>query len=445
LLPPKNRDSYAPQVTNHVYIKFAVAVFATLQPFILMCQELPGRTSNQPDMAIPDKLSGGEIASMSDRERVGLRGPVELYTEEHTFPPFDNVPARTYTITTKFNLEGRILQSTYSDVSEAGPQESSTTYAYDSAGRLLKKTSVGTGSPTSETKYNYDENGRIISITGDPLGISSFEYDDKGRKIRIISAPSQPLVPEGTQYAFPMPEGEDPYLPIPASGYAKVLFNEQDRPVEWQVSDANGNLLNRLIRTYDENGRLTEMRYTIENFLLSLPAEAQQEFSAQPGAAEELLQGLTQLLGEQRNFTRMTFGYDDTGRLIEKHHHIGHSMETITKITYNDHSDKLEEHQLTAGNPNPSRDSQSGEVSSHPFPRQESHVLYSYKYDNFGNWTEQTTGSPASANDGTVIRRTLIYFSPQSLEAATTVSEQRGGQPFARRFLQKVGTFLAPR
>jgi YD repeat-containing protein len=383
---------------------------------------------------------------MSDREKAGLRGPVELYTEEHTLPAFDNVHARTYTTTTKFSLDGRILQSSNSNASEAGPQEFSTTYTYDAAGRMLKKTSAGPGSPTAEIKYSYDEKGRIISITGDPLGVSSFKYDDNGHKTRIMSAPSQPLVPEGTQYMFSMPEDEDSYLPIPTGGHANILFNGQDQPVEWQVSDANGNLVNRLIRTYDENGRVAEIRYTIENFLLSLPAEAQQEFSAQPGAAEELMQGLTQLLGEQRNFTRITFSYDDTGRLIEKHDHIGHSMETITNITYNDHSDKLEEHQLTTGDLNPPRDTQSGEISSHaPFPRQESHVQYSYKYENFGNWTEQRTGSPTSASDWTVIRRTFIYFSPQSLEAAAALNEQRGGQPFARRFLKRVGAFLAPR
>ena len=403
-------------------------------------------TTDQSDPAITNKLSSGENSSMSDREKAGLRGPVELYTEDHTFPAVDNIPARTDTITTKFSLEGRILQSTNINASEAGPQEFSTTYTYDSAGRLLKKTSAGPGSPTTEIKYSYDEKGRITSITGDPLGISSFEYDDNGRKTRIMSAPSKPLVPEGTQYMFTMPEDEDSYLPIPTGGHAKILFNEQSQPVEWQVSDANGNLLNRLIRTYDENGRVAEIRYTIENFLLSLPAEAQQEFSAQPGAAEELMQGLTQLLGEQRNFTRITFSYDDTGRLIEKHHHIGHSMETTTVITYNDHSDKLEEHQLATGDLNPPRDTQSGEVSSRPaFPRRESHVQYSYKYDNFGNWTEQRTGSPTSANDETVVRRTLIYYLPQSLEAATALSEQRGGLPFARRFLQRVGAFLTPR
>jgi YD repeat-containing protein len=155
---------------------------------------------------------------------------------------------------------------------------------------------------------------------------------------------------------------------------------------------------------------------------------------------------LTKLLGEQRNFTRITYVYDADGRLIEQHHYTGYAMEGTTKITYNEHSDKLEEHQFTTGDPNPPRSPQPTEVSSPTSPySRESHVQYSYKYDNFGNWTEQRTGSPTSANDWTVVRRTLIYFSPQSLEAATALNEQRGGQPFARRFLQRVGAFLAPR
>ncbi len=40
--------------------------------------------------------------------------------------------------------------------------------------------------------------------------------------------------------------------------------------------------MNRLIRTYDEHGRLTELRYTIESLQYLLPPEAQQEFAAIP-------------------------------------------------------------------------------------------------------------------------------------------------------------------
>lgn len=347
---------------------------------------------------------------MSDREKAGLRGPVQQCTEEQTVPAFENVPAATYTATTKYSPEGRVLQSTTSNSGESGPPEFSTTYTYDSTGRLLKKTVTSPGSPATESKYNYDERGRIISITGESLGSSTFEYDDKGHKTRIVSAPSESVIPEGTQYIFPMPEDEDSYLPIPTGGHAKVLFNENDQPVEWQVSDVNGNLVNRLIRTYDEHGRLTELRYTIENLQYFLPAEVQQELMAEPGAVEEMLPQLTKLLGEQRNFTRTTYTYDADGRLIEQHHYIGHSREETTKIVYNDHSDKLEERQFTTGDPNPPRDAQCGEPRSAASPSQESQVRYSYKYDTFGNWTEQATSSSTGPNDVTVTRRTIIYY-----------------------------------
>jgi YD repeat-containing protein len=214
------------------------------------------------------------------------------------------------------------------------------------------------------------------------------------------------LLPASTAYDVPVPEDEDPYLPIPAGGHAKIFFNEQDQPVEWQVSDANGNLTNRLIRTYNESGRLAEVRYTMENILFTLSAEAQQEFMAQPGAAEELAKQLTEFLGEQRNFTRTTYSYDADGRLTEKHTCIGPSMQSIAKITYNDHSDKSEEHTIMIGEPNPSRDAQSSEISSGAPPTsQKSEARYSYKYDTFGNWTEQRISSATSANDVTVTRR----------------------------------------
>jgi YD repeat-containing protein len=132
---------------------------------------------------------------------------------------------------------------------------------------------------------------------------------------------------------------------------------------------------------------------------------------AEPGAVEEMLPQLTKLLGELRNFTRMTYTYDIDDRLIEQHHYIGHSMEQTTKIVYNDHSDKLEERQFTTGDPNPPRDSQSGEASQGPlFPPQESQVRYSYKYDAFGNWTEQAISSSTSPSDATVTRRTITYY-----------------------------------
>jgi hypothetical protein len=149
----------------------------------------------------------------------------------------------------------------------------------------------------------------------------------------------------------------------------------------------------------------------MENILFTLPPEAQQEFMAQPDAAEELAKQLTEFLGEQRNFTRTTYSYDADGRLTEKHTYIGPSMESIAKITYNDHSDKSEEHTILIGGPNPSRDAQPSEASpGAPPSSQQTEARYSYKYDTFGNWTEQRTSSATSPNDVTVIRRTIVYY-----------------------------------
>jgi YD repeat-containing protein len=395
-----------------MYIKptAAIALLFVLQPPILIANDLPRSANNQSDPAVTNKTSAGEKSPMSDREKAGLRGPVQQCAEERTTPPFETFPGTSYVSINKYGPEGKLLQTSIGNSVESA-QESSMTYTYDSAGRLLKKTTTNSGSPVSESNYHYDQKGRIISITGDPLGTSTFEYDDNGRKTRITSPPSRPLVPEGTQSIFLMPEDEDSYLPIPTGGHVKLSYNEQDQPVEWQVFDANGNLVNRLIRTYDEHGRLTELRYTIESLQYLLPAEVQQELMAEPGAVEEMLPQLSKLLGEQRNFTRMTYTYDIDGRLIEQHHYVGHSMEETTKIVYNDHSDKLDERQFTTGDPNPPRDPQSGEASqAPPFPPQESQVRYSYKYDTFGNWTEQAVSSSTGPNDATVTRRAIIYY-----------------------------------
>ena len=348
---------------------------------------------------------------MSDREKAGLRGPVQQCTEERATPAFEDFPATRYVSINKYSPDGRVLQTAIGNSIESA-QESSITYTYDSSGRLLKKTTTNSGSPASESKYSYDQKERIISITGDPLGTSTFEYDDNGRKTRIVSPPSKPLFPEGTQYMVPIPETEDPYLPIPTGGYVKISYNDQDQPVEWQVSDTDGNLTNKLIRTYDRSGRLTEVRYTMENILATLPAEAREQFSAEPGAAEELAKQLTQFLGEQRNFARTTYRYDAHGRLTEKHTHIGPSMETIVTTTYNDHNDKLEEHTTMIGEPNPSRNASSSELSSAPDPllSQKSESRYSDKYDNFGNWTEQSVSLAASPNAVQVIRRAINYY-----------------------------------
>jgi YD repeat-containing protein len=394
-----------------MYIRLGLAFLAILQPIVLIAEASPTNIPEQSDTNIPSKISSGENSPMTDRENAGLRGPVQKCIEERANPAFDNFPGSTHTTITEYSREGRILHMV-SGNSAGSSQEFSFTYTYDSRGLLLSQTMTNPGSPPVQSKYNYDEKGRLRSITENPTQNFTFQYDDQGRKTRLLTPQvrldSPLLVP--TAISIGVLEGEDPYLPIPPGGQAKTLFNQNDEPVEWQIIDANGNLLNKLIRTYDENGRLAELRYTMENILLSMPDKAREELLAQAGSAEEVAKQFAAFLGEQRNFMRTTYKYDANGRLIEKHTYLGPSMETITKLTYNDHSDKNEEQTIFTGDPNNPGNEPSRETpSSAPLPSQTSVTRYSYKYDSFGNWTEQTI-TPPSPTPPTVSHRTLTYY-----------------------------------
>jgi hypothetical protein len=94
-----------------MYIKLTVAMLAMLQSMILMADELPRPTPYQSDATITNKISTGEKSQMSDREKAGLRGPVQQCTEERTTPAFENFPATSYVSINKYSPEGRIIEA----------------------------------------------------------------------------------------------------------------------------------------------------------------------------------------------------------------------------------------------------------------------------------------------------------------------------------------------
>jgi hypothetical protein len=138
---------------------------------------------------------------------------------------------------------------------------------------------------------------------------------------------------------------------------------------------------------------------------------------AESGASEELKKQLIQLLGAQREMSRNSYIYDAEGRVAEKHFRLGASQEMITKITYNDHGDKMGERTATVGDLNPAKSAEASEISSiaQASPSsEESEARYSYQYDSFGNWTEQTISSRSRPDEPFPIsiahRRTITYY-----------------------------------
>jgi YD repeat-containing protein len=204
--------------------------------------------------------------------------------------------------------------------------------------------------------------------------------------------------------------------PPPVGGRVKTLFNERDQPTETQVYAANGHLMSRLVRRFDAMGREAESNFVIENIVESIvPPEHLEQLMAEPGAMEEMKKQLTQFRMLQ-GATRYSYIYDAEGRVAEKHICFGAYPEMITKLAYNDHGDKIEEHTTTLADWNPMDSAEGDETSStesdSPWS-QGSESRYSYQYDSYGNWTEQT--SYGSGTNGLFIisavrHQTITYY-----------------------------------
>jgi len=355
-------------------------------------------------------------ATMSDREKAGLRGPVEQCFEETITPPGPDYPESRFSSTIKYDRVGRILR--FNSILTTGVKLTGS-YTYDSQGHLQKTISDQPSGPPIETDYTYDEKGRLIGITGSGEESSVFQYDDQGRKTRIVKSelkPSSSGTDDRIAVSFDA-ENDDLFMPAPVGGLVKTLFNERDQPTESQIYEANGQLTSRLVRRYDAEGRVSESNYVIENIEFILPAEAREQLMAEPGASEELKKQLIQLLGAQREFSRNSYIYDAEGRVAEKHFRVGAHQEMITKITYNDNGDKMQEHTTTVGDLNPTKSAEGSEIAPTApasLSPQESEVRYGYQYDSFGNWIEQTISSRSSPSEpfttSTVHHRTITYY-----------------------------------
>jgi hypothetical protein len=358
---------------------------------------------------------------LSDRERAGLRGPVEQCTVETITPPSPDRPGVRFAHTTKYDTMGRTL---HLNSTLANGSKSIQSYSYDSQGRLLKTTWSPPSGPPIETNYTYDEQGRLIGITGGYFGQdSTFQYDDQGRKTRIVRSELGPSssgtdTRKGPSLFVVDPQGDELFMPAPEGGQVKTLFNKRGQATESQVYAANGHLVSSMVRSFDAKGRVAESNNVVENLVESMvPAEHLEQLKTDPEALEKLQQDLIMDFGSLQPKTRNSYIYDEGGRVIEEQLRFGTLAEKITRITYNDHGDKMEEHETMSRGSNPVKITEVSDISSTAPDSPsagESDVRYSYQYDSLGNWTEQTISYRSGANEpftiSTVHRRTIMYY-----------------------------------
>ena len=345
-------------------------------------------------------------APMSDRDKAGLRGPVKTVLEEDTLSLAHG--QQLLTTTTKYTPDGRILEE---GAKNPDGSEWVTSYTYYADGRLLKTVSGKVGSAAdSQTTYLYDDARRLVGVeSGDNVKLS-YQYDEKGRKSAIESYDSKPLPPnrayarwEGTELGF---------APSPG-GKITTMYNEQGVATGAQFYDAEGNLVGHIVRKFDTEGRVIAEEQTADAPQVNLPEEFRSKLNP------EQMKSVGAMIAGAQNST-ISYSYDAQGRVTERHKSGGFG-EQVTVTKYNEYGDKASERETAIMRPDtgPWGLTETGAFipegkQNPPQPPLSSETQYTYQYDQYGNWIEQTILGRSQPDEafrpGTIIRRTLTYY-----------------------------------
>jgi len=342
------------------------------------------------------------IPTMSDREKAGLRGPVKTCVEEIK-------DGSKYLTTTEYSPDGRLhtFRTTNSDGSEW-----IRTQTYDADGRLVKIISGKMGEPSTEMLYAYDEAGRLLTITNSPgMGCRiDFHYDRQRHKTSIqkfspeVFKGNQGVMVESVWTAAQAGVG------IPLGGSVTTIYDDLDRQTELQIRDAEDRLVSQIARNYDGNGRLVEEEPIQENAALFFADEFGAEGGPQPTAAQlEAMNGAMKSMFSGRSGTGISYAYDAQGRVTEMRER-NSWFDKVTTTSYNEHGDKSAEREtITRNSAVPvgvafSVDEngtvipvkRTTEPTYSPDLSREEEVRYAYRYDSYGNWTQQTVNHGSS-------------------------------------------------
>ena len=338
----------------------------------------------------------------SDREKAELRGPVKTCLEETTYPSrtdSNGLPSVPFTQRSEmdYDEQGRLLASLYHNPDGSVWVVRNT---YDTSGKLIKTTSGKEGRPSRATNYAYDEQGRLTSITKDGAAPVTFHYDEQGRKTKVQTSRAEDYRANVGTAGSPFAAADMPPN-LAGGGTATTKYDENDRPTEVEVRNAQGELVSRAVSVYDNQGNIKEEKQILDDPIKIFPAEVQAKIASEPGQADAFRAQLTQAMGGHEGFSSIGYTYDAQGRVIEQTDQFFNLVER-TETTYNEQGDVAGEKRLST---------QEGEREQ---PPQSPETRFMYHYDQHGNWTEKVTLQSTSArgafepSDST--RRTLTYF-----------------------------------
>jgi hypothetical protein len=334
---------------------------------------------------------------MSDREISELRGPVAVCDEEQDFNA-----AGIYRCTTKYSPDGKHLSSR--SIHPIGG-ECVSTFTYDGEGRLIKISGGPPNGPGTECLYTYavrfdEQNRKIVTKGFDP------ETLRRAQQTMVCGSPFDAAVSSG--------------VGVPLGGTLTLVYDSEDQPIEAQMRDGEGQIVRRLIRIYDTNGRILEEKHIQVSPEFDDSEEQEPEFKSKE---EEVMHRAMVMTLRGQLPTGISYTRDTQGRVIEERSGSS-AFFKLTTTRYNERGYKSEEQMAFVGksvspigalySPDENNTLSPSEPAAElpiSVVRVHSDIAYSYEYDAYGNWTQQTRKDRSSPNDPSIVcRRTITYY-----------------------------------
>ena len=354
---------------------------------------------------------------MSDRDRWGLRGPVQSCRLQRTSyssrcgSDVCEIDERGDTTFVEFRTDGCLARRWHQNPNGS---EWTATHQYDATGRLVSVRTENTTGPIDFHFYEYDSTGRLVRIVARGEGgtdriAESYEYDATGRKKKTLHV-DLAAQRSSTHYFWGV-EGSDTSYSALGTATVTTLHNARGQPTEVMFHDVAGRLLSRVELAYDDEGHLIEETQT--NVAETLPTETV------AGMNPAHLEAVRQLVGAGREPTRRRHRYDAHGRRIETRCSLfGPLGDEWTRMAYNDHGDQIAE-----TSEHTHRDysiDDDGRLSARPDKEttDRSEARFLYDYDAHGNWVKKVAEARSASNlnfsASTIELRTMAYYARTS-------------------------------
>jgi len=346
---------------------------------------------------------------MTDRDRWNLRGPVQKCRLQRTWysracgADACEVEERGDTTVLEFRADGSLFRQRHHNPDRS---ESTSTYEFDDAGRLVTVHIESTYRDAVLQAYEYDAEGRLARIIarasekGDRV-VEDYGYDATGCKKKTHYVDLAVQRSDNTAWGV---EGADGFYSAPGAATLTTFYNELEQPAQLLFYDQAGRLLSRVEFVYDEAEHLVEEAQTMAEE--ALPPELLKDVSPAQMETMRVVFGV----GEPR---RRIHRYDEQGRRSETSSRMGPFVADRKTVVYNDCGDPVRE---TYENEEREYDvDEEGRLSDNPTREivSRSEARIKYDYDARGNWVKKVVegrgGTDQDFSVSSIESRTLAY------------------------------------